>query len=58
MVVLFTLTFIISSYFIIKHYQRDRIDIQYLTSNTTVVLDEIAIEIVLQPTVPEIPPTD
>jgi hypothetical protein len=60
MIIIFTLTFSLSSYFIVKRCYRDRTTIRDLTSNTTVVPAELVeneiviIEIVIQPTVPEI----
>ncbi len=54
------MTFSLSSYFIVKRCYRDRTTIRDLTSNTTVVPAELVeneiviIEIVIQPTVPEI----
>ena len=61
---LFIIVFCTSCFFLIKRWRKDRAIIRNLMSNSTVVPAEIVeneiavVEVVIQPTVPELPPTD
>ena len=61
---LFIIVFCTSGFFLIKRWRKDRAIIRNLMSNSTVVPAEIVeneiavVEVVIQPTVPELPPTD
>mgnify|MGYP001256386329 CR=1 FL=1 len=64
MISLIIIVFCTSCFFLIKRWRKDRAIIRNLMSNSTVVPAEIVeneipvVEIVIQPTVPEIPPTE
>ena len=61
---LFIIVFCTSCFFLIKRWRKDRAIIRNLMSNSTIVPAEIVeneiavVEVVIQPTVPEIPPID
>ena len=61
---LFIIVFCTSCFFLIKRWRKDRAIIRNLMSNSTIVPAEIVeneiavVEVVIQPTVPEIPSTD
>ena len=63
-ITLIIIVFCTSCFYLVKRWRKDRAIIRNLMSNSTIVPAEIVeneiavVEVVIQPTVPDIPPTD